>query len=158
MKKVKDRTFFITVCVAPALILFIIFMLIPTFNVFKMSLYKWGGYSNNKQFVGLNNFKILMEDENFFRSFQNTVLLIVCVTIVTMALSLIFAGILSREKIKGQNFFRVIFYIPNILSVVVISAIFPQFTTQTMDCSTVLLVFSGAPKKHRFCGWAIRSW
>ena len=124
MKKVKDRTFFITVCVAPALILFIIFMLIPTFNVFKMSLYKWGGYSNNKQFVGLNNFKILMEDENFFRSFQNTVLLIVCVTIVTMALSLIFAGILSREKIKGQNFFRVIFYIPNILSVVVISAIF----------------------------------
>ena len=26
-------------------------MMIPTFNVFKMSLYKWGGYSNNKQFV-----------------------------------------------------------------------------------------------------------
>ncbi len=124
LKKGKARNVFIGICVAPAVILFIIFMLIPTFNVFKMSLYKWGGYSNTKEFVGLNNFKILVEDMNFFRSFQNTVLLIVCVTTVTMALSLLFAAILSREKIKGQNFFRIIFYIPNILSVVVISAIF----------------------------------
>lgn len=124
MKKVKGKSVFITVCVAPAVILFVIFMLIPTLNVFKMSLYKWGGYSNTKQFVGLNNFKILMEDQNFFRSFQNSVLLIVIVTIVTLALSLIFASILSREKIKGQNILRIIFYIPNILSVVVISAIF----------------------------------
>ena len=123
MKKGRARNVFIWVCVAPAVILFTIFMLLPTFNVFKMSLYKWGGYSNTKEFVGLNNFKILMEDMNFFRSFQNTILLIVCVTVVTMALSLIFAAILSREKIKGQNFYRIIFYIPNILSVVVISAI-----------------------------------
>lgn len=124
MKKGRARNVFIGVCVAPAVILFTIFMLIPTFNVFKMSLYKWGGYSNTKEFVGLNNFRILMEDMNFFRSFQNTVLLIVCVTVVTMALSLIFAAILSREKIRGQNFYRIVFYIPNILSVVVISAIF----------------------------------
>nr|WP_296483522.1 sugar ABC transporter permease [uncultured Acetatifactor sp.] len=124
MKRGRARSVFIGVCVAPAVILFVIFMLIPTFNVFKMSLYKWGGYSNNKEFVGLNNFKILMEDTNFFRSFQNTVLLITIVTIVTMALALIFAALLSREKIKGQNFFRIVFYIPNILSVVVISAIF----------------------------------
>ena len=92
MKRGRARSAFIGICVAPAVILFIIFMLIPTINVFKMSLYKWGGYSNNKTFVGLNNFKILMEDMNFFRSFQNTILLIIIVTIVTMALSLIFAA------------------------------------------------------------------
>ena len=39
-------------------------------------------------------------------------------------MAIIFAAILTREKIKGQTFFRVVFYIPNILSVVVISAIF----------------------------------
>ena len=78
MKKGRARSVFIWVCVAPAVILFTVFMLIPTFNVFKMSLYKWGGYSNTKEFVGFNNFKILMEDMNFFRSFQNTILLIVC--------------------------------------------------------------------------------
>lgn len=147
MKKIKGKSIFITVCVAPAVILFVIFMLIPTFNVFKMSLYKWGGYSNTKQFVGLNNFRILMEDTNFFRSFQNTVLLIAIVTIVTMALSLIFAAILSREKIKGQNFFRIIFYIPNILSVVVISAIFSAiYDPNNGLLNSIIGIFRGSEK------------
>ena len=124
MRQQKDRTGFIAACVLPATILFIIFMIIPTINVFRMSLYKWGGYSNNKQFVGFNNFKILMNDQKFLRSFQNTVLLIVLVTIITLFFALFFAAVLSREKLKGSSLFRVIFYIPNILSVVVISAIF----------------------------------
>ena len=124
MKSKRGRHGFIAVCILPSVILFIIFMLIPTINVFKMSLYKWGGFSNNKTFVGMNNFRILFQDDKFYRSFQNSILLIVLVTIITMAFALIFAAILSREKIKGQNFFRIIFYIPNILSVVVISAIF----------------------------------
>ncbi|MEF9940783.1 MAG: sugar ABC transporter permease [Lachnospiraceae bacterium] len=124
MKHRKGRNGFIAACILPAIILFILFMVVPTFNVFRMSLYKWGGFSNNKTFVGLNNFKILFADPKFYRSFQNSILLIVFVTIITMAFALIFAGILTREKIKGQNFFRVVFYIPNILSVVVISALF----------------------------------
>lgn len=124
MKNKRGRNGFIAVCILPSVILFIIFMLIPTINVFKMSMYKWGGFSNNKTFVGMNNFKILFQDDKFYRSFQNSILLIVLVTIITMAFALIFAAILSREKIKGQNFFRIIYYIPNILSVVVISAIF----------------------------------
>ena len=147
MKRGRARRVFIGVCVAPAVILFIIFMLIPTFNVLKMSLYKWGGYSNTKEFVGLNNFKILMEDTNFFRSFQNTVLLIVCVTVVTMALALIFAAILSREKIVGQNFYRIIFYIPNILSVVVISAIFSAiYDPNNGLLNSIIGIFRGSDK------------
>ena len=144
MKKGKARSIFIGVCVAPAVILFFIFMIIPTFNVFKMSLYKWGGYSNNKEFVGFENFSKLMSDTNFLRSFQNSILLVVCVTVVTMALALIFAAIISREKIKGENFFRIIFYIPNILSVVVISAIFAAIYDPTTGMlNSILGVFRG---------------
>ncbi len=144
MKKGKARSVFIGVCVAPAVILFIIFMLVPTFNVFKMSLYRWGGFSNNKEFVGLDNFKKLMSDTNFLRTFQNTILLVVCVTVVTMALSLIFAAIISREKIKGENFFRVIFYIPNILSIVIISAIFSAIYDPTNGLlNSFLSIFKG---------------
>lgn len=144
MKHRKGRNGFIAVCVLPAVILFIIFMIIPTINVFKMSLYKWGGFSNNKTFVGLNNFKILVEDPKFYRSFQNSILLIVFVTIITMAFALIFAGILSREKIKGQNFFRIIFYIPNILSVVVISAIFSAiYDPNSGLLNSILSIFRG---------------
>ncbi len=124
MKSNKRRSAFLVACLAPAVILFTVFMIIPTINVFKMSLFERGAYSKTETFVGLENFLTLLKSSSFIRSMQNTLLLIVVVTVITMALALIFAAILTREKIKGQNFFRIVFYIPNILSVVVISGIF----------------------------------
>ena len=124
MKSNLKRTGFIFSCVAPAVILFAIFMLVPTFNVFRLSLYQRSTFNPNEVFIGLKNFQMLMKDANFIRSMQNMLLLIVMVTVFTMATALVFAGILTREKLKGQDFFRIVFYIPNILSVVVISGIF----------------------------------
>lgn len=123
-KKSRGKGLFVTLSILPALVLFIVFMVIPTINVFWMSLLKWGGLTNTKKFVGLNNFKILFQDMNFVRSLKNTLFLIVIVTIVTLVFAIALAAILIRDDIKFKNFFRVIFYLPNILSVVVISAIF----------------------------------
>ena len=124
MKSNFRRTAFILLCVAPAVILFAIFMVVPTFNVFRLSLYQRSTFNPNEVFIGLQNFQTLMKDAIFIRSMQNMLLLIVMVTVFTMGAALLFAGILTREKLKGQDFFRIVFYIPNILSVVVISGIF----------------------------------
>ena len=124
MKSNSKRTAFLLVCVAPAVILFAIFMLAPTFNVFRLSLFQRSTFNPQETFIGLKNFEMLMKDAAFIRSMQNMLLLIVMVTVFTMGTALVFAGILTREKLRGQNFFRIVFYIPNILSVVVISGIF----------------------------------
>ena len=124
MKSNVKRTGFIFSCVAPAVVLFAIFMVVPTFNVFRLSLYQRSTFNPNEVFIGLKNFEMLMKDATFIRSMQNMLLLIVMVSVFTMAAALLFAGILTREKLKGQDFFRIVFYIPNILSVVVISGIF----------------------------------
>lgn len=124
MRSNPKRNGFLLLCLAPAVILFTIFMVIPTFNVFRLSLYQRSTFNPKEVFIGLKNFEMLLRDATFIRSMQNMLLLIVMVTVFTMASALIFAGILTREKIKGQNFFRIVFYIPNILSVVVISGIF----------------------------------
>ena len=124
MKSNLKRRGFIFACVAPAVILFAIFMLVPTFNVFRLSLYQRSTFNPNEVFIGLKNFEMLMKDATFIRSMQNMLLLIVMVSVFTMATALLFAGILTREKLRGQDFFRIVFYIPNILSVVVISGIF----------------------------------
>ena len=124
MNSKLKRTGFVFACVAPAVILFAIFMVWPTFNVFRLSLFQRSTFNPNEVFIGLKNFEMLMKDAHFIRSMQNMLLLIVMVTIFTMGTALVFAGILTREKLKGQDFFRIVFYIPNILSVVVISGIF----------------------------------
>ena len=140
----KGRSRFIFLCVAPAVILFFLFMVMPTFNVFRMSLFERGAYSPTETFVGLNNFKVLFQDVKFITSMQNTILLIVTVTIITFFFAIVFAAILTREKIKGQNFFRIVFYIPNILSVVVIAGIFSAiYKPENGMLNSILSLFAG---------------
>ena len=144
MRRSKDRSIFIALCVAPATILFFIFMVLPTLNVFRMSLFERGAYSPTETFVGLSNFTTLFQDAKFITAMQNTILLIVTVTVITFFFAILFAAILTREKIKGQNFFRVIFYIPNILSVVVIAGIFSAiYDPQYGMLNSVLSFLSG---------------
>lgn len=146
MKKDKKLIRFLTLCIAPATILFFIFMIVPTFNVFRMSLYKKGVYDPTETYVGLQNFKTLIADKKFIASMQNMILLVVVVTIITFAFALVFAGILTREKIKGQNFYRIIFYIPNILSVVVISGIFSAiYKPEGGMLNSIIGWFNGQP-------------
>lgn len=119
-------------------------MILPTLNVFRMSLFERGAYSPNETYVALNNFKVLFGDVKFITAMQNTILLIVVVTIITFAFALVFAGILTREKLKGQNFFRIVFYIPNILSVVVIAGIFSAiYKPENGMLNSILSMLSG---------------
>lgn len=115
---------FVLACLLPALVLFVVFMIIPTVNVFRTSLYSWSGFSPNPRFVGFDNFVKLLDDQQFIRSFQNTVALLVVVTVVTMGMALFLAAVMTRQRMRGRNLFRFILYVPSVLSVVVIAGIF----------------------------------
>ena len=144
MRPSKSRGRFLALCVAPAVILYTLFMILPTLNVFRMSLFERGAYSPNETFVGMSNFQALMKDAKFITAMQNTILLIVTVTIITFFFAIVFAAILTREKIRGQNFFRIIFYIPNILSVVVIAGIFSAiYKPENGMLNSILSLLSG---------------
>ena len=144
MRPSKNRSRFLVLCVAPAVLLYLIFMILPTLNVFRMSLFERGAYSPKETFVGLANFQALMKDAKFITSMQNTILLIVTVTVITFFFAIVFAAILTREKIRGQNFFRIIFYIPNILSVVVIAGIFSAiYKPENGMLNSILSLLSG---------------
>ena len=85
-----------------------------------------------------------MKDAKFITAMQNTILLIVTVTLITFFFAIVFAAILTREKIKGQNFFRIVFYIPNILSVVVIAGIFSAiYKPENGMLNSILSLFKG---------------
>ena len=114
MKKTKGYIRFITLGVIPAFILYIVFMVIPTISVFVDSLFRTGGLSGKREFIGLQNYVTMFNDNQFIRSFQNTVFLIVIVTIVTMVMAIFFASVFTKENLKGTTFYRIVFYVPNI--------------------------------------------
>ncbi|WP_231953861.1 carbohydrate ABC transporter permease [Actinoplanes derwentensis] len=121
---------FVALCLIPALALFALFMIWPTVNVFRMSLYTWSGFSPDMRFVGLDNFAKLLDDQQFLRAFQNTVALLVVVTVITMGMGLFLAAIMTRQNLRGRNLYRFVLYIPNVLSVVVIAAVFSALYDQ----------------------------
>ena len=124
MTKKRKNAAFIAACLFPSLILLLIFVIYPTVSIFNVSLFKWGGYSATRTFVGLENYRILLTDQRFFNSLKNSLLLIIVVSSITLVLSLFCAEVLSRERLRGKTFFRIVLYIPNILSTVVIAAVF----------------------------------
>lgn len=141
----RKEKIFLACCVLPALIGFCIFIIYPAFQVFLMSLYKWSGGTGKKKFIGIENFKMLFGTDLFWLSFVNTLFLMVFVAVVTMALSLFFAAIISRGKLKESNFYRVVLFFPNVLSIVIIGIIFKNlFNPLTGIVNAVLRQFGMA--------------
>lgn len=120
----KKEKIFLACCVTPAFLGFSIFVLYPAFQVFRMSLYKWSGGTGKKTFIGIKNFQTLIGSDTFRLAFVNTLFLMAFVTVVTMSLSLFFAAVISRGKLKESNLYRIVLFFPNVLSIVVIGIIF----------------------------------
>lgn len=124
MNRKKAQRRFIIACLSPAVLLVTIFMALPTIEVFKTSLFKKASFVSQEEFAGFFNFELLFKDMKFIESMQNTILYITLIVLFTVVLAVLFATLLTRENFKFKNFFRVIFYIPNILSIVVIAGMF----------------------------------
>ena len=105
MNREKAQRRFIFICLAPAVILATIFIFIPTINVFRMSLYRMGGITNKKSFVGFSNFVKLMDDKNFLEAMQNSILIIVMVrSFLQFYLRRYFQGGTLEARISSELF------------------------------------------------------
>src|SRR5690348_3272518 len=122
MNKTKRRIF-IMGCTLPALLLFGIFTLFPFCKSLIMAFYSWSGVSANSKFVGLDNFRTLLGDRIVWIALKNNLFLLLVVPVLTMFLSLLFAVLLSRKKLKEKGFYRIVFFFPNVLAIVAISII-----------------------------------
>lgn len=89
---------------------------------------------------------------NFVHACQNTILLLVVVTSITMPIAIIFAAILTQDKIIGSGFLRFVMYVPSILSAVVIAAIFSAIYDQQDGLLNNTLGFLGSALKRVWLG------
>ncbi|MDF2941529.1 MAG: transporter permease [Herbinix sp.] len=105
--------------VMPAFLLFAAFKLVPAILGIWYSMTSWNGINPNYRFIGLENFlEIFKEDKNFWNSMIFTLKYVVVVAIVMNLFSLILALLIeSLRKMKGT--FRTIFYMPNMISMII---------------------------------------
>jgi len=106
--------------VLPAVTIFIIFYIIPFIWVFQLGMHEWDGILPTKTFVGLDNFKeIFLQDKIWWQSMLNAGYITLIALTFQNALAFLLAWACDRE-IRMKNWFRVIFFIPPVLSEVVV--------------------------------------
>jgi multiple sugar transport system permease protein len=112
----------------PFLVPYVVLKLWPIVHGFWISLHNWSSIGGSPTFVGTQNYERIFQDALFWRAFGNTVFFTALATPSLIALGMALALILNR-KLPGGGLFRTLFYLPNMLSVSVISLIFVAVLT-----------------------------
>lgn len=145
---------------APAFLIFVVFLFIPIIFSAYLSLTNWNGITpltseNPYDFVGLDNYnQLLFQDTirraDFFKSLQNTIYYVAGVVPTQTILALVLAVIVNQRWLKAKGFFRTAFYFPSITSSVVISLIFMwMFTRGGLVNRAIGGIFPG----YEFVNW-----
>jgi len=123
--------------VLPAVTIFSIFYIIPFVWVFQLGLFDWDGISFTKVFVGLANFKeIFFQDVNWWHAMWNAGYITLIALTFQNILAFMLAWACDRE-IKMKNFYRVIFFIPPVLSEVVVGMAW-RFIINDIDGANII--------------------
>ncbi|KRN87186.1 MULTISPECIES: carbohydrate ABC transporter permease [Carnobacterium] len=107
--------------IAPQVILMAVFIIYPVFNGFKMSFYEV--YGMDSYFVGFDNFINLFSDPIFMKSVVNTIFFVAAIVILTIVFALFVATTVYDKNSKYVSFIRGSYYLPVMVSMVVMSII-----------------------------------
>ena len=102
------------VLLGPALLLYTVFVIVPSVKSFSWSAHAWDGLTDMR-YVGLLNFiRLLFESDGFWVALQNNLFIMFVIPAFVLPLSLFLAVCISRE-VYGSGFFRIMLFFPNIL-------------------------------------------
>lgn len=117
----KERKKLIVPFLAPALILYIVFMIYPAFRAFSDSLFQWEGFNLPRKYVGIKNFADLIHDQNYIMSVKTTLVIFLFGGVFVFLLAFLFTAILSGGVVKKKKFFRAIIFYPNIVAAIALT-------------------------------------
>ncbi|WP_433243144.1 carbohydrate ABC transporter permease [Streptosporangium sp. CA-135522] len=124
---------FIIGFLAAPVLLYVVFVISPYVQAFYIALTNWKGISANPQFIGLENFSRLLDDEVFWAAVRHHGVLLLVMPLVTIVIALFFSFLLNlgggqkggrMSGIGGSKVYRVIFFLPQVLAVAIVGVLF----------------------------------
>jgi multiple sugar transport system permease protein len=129
---------------SPTLIIFGIFVLFPVFFSFFLSFHKWNMFSSGATFIGLENYRQIIENPEFWSVLKNTAVYTIGTVPLNMILSLIVAFYLNK-KLAGKKFLRTMFFAPVIMSSVAAAVIWRWVYEPNFGLLNTILGWFGVP-------------
>lgn len=113
----------------PALVLLGIFFFIPFFQTFVISLKDYSTDIYNPAFAGLRNYAVLLHSKEFYTALTNTFLFLILV-VPFLSIFPLFVAIFINGKIRGVSLYKVLIYLPVVVSIVVVAIAFKWLYAQ----------------------------
>ena len=117
----KDRNKLIIPFLAPSLILYVVFMIIPAIRAFIDSLYRWEGFNLPKEYIGIKNFANLFQDSNYLMALETTLYFFIVGGVIIFFLAFLLTAVLSGGIVKGKKMFRAIIFFPNTVAAIALT-------------------------------------
>lgn len=128
----------------PAIIFLIIYIAYPILDSFKTSLYSWNGIAIDKTFIGLQNWKDLVVDTTFWKAFGNNITIMVLSICIQLPIGMALATFLDFGG-KKYNVFKVVWFIPMLMSSVAIGYLFKYALDANSGIITGISKLFGGP-------------
>lgn len=110
------------VFLTPTMIIFLTFILFPVIFSFYLSFHEWNMFSSEATYVGVDNYKRMLQSDEFWSVLKNTGIFTIGTVPLNMIVALLVAMALNK-KIKGKKFLRTAFFAPVIISPVAAAVI-----------------------------------
>lgn len=109
---------------APGLAMFILYVIAPIFQSIAISFYEWDGLSE-ATFIGLDNYRELFDDEDFYGSLKNNLIWLVLYMLAVPAG--LFIALFLNQSVFGIRLYKSLFFFPFVISQVVVGLMFAWF-------------------------------
>jgi cellobiose transport system permease protein len=142
--------------IAPFFVLFTAFGLFPLLYTARLSLHKWTLTGGDKGYVGLENYRKLLVDTQFWNAMGNTFGLFIVATIPQLLLALLVASWLNK-RLRARTLLRMGILIPNITSVAAVGIVFGLIFAERYGMANWLLQAAHLHpvqwRNHRWSSW-----
>jgi len=134
---------------APALVFYVLFLLVPLVGTVVLAFTSWDGYSfSDIRFNGVDNFKRMADDDVFVQSLLHNLYFLVGAVVLKVLVALVVALMLDR-RLRFSNFFQGVYIMPAVLSLVVVGVVFSFALSPTLG---IINPFLEAVGLGRFAG------
>ena len=116
----------------PAFVLFLTFVVYPILQSVYYSLFNWKGLGAATDFIGLENYLNILSDQTFLKAVANGILLVALSLTLQLPMALALALMVGRD-LPGRAFFRIIFFLPYVLSEVITAIMWLGFYNPDPD-------------------------
>ncbi len=143
----RGRTAFIITYLAPAVLIYAVFVIWPVLQAFGFSMFKWSGLSQNKKFVGFDNFKQLFHDKIFWVSLLHNAWIFLFGGSIILLVGLGIAHAMQGEG-KFTKALRSVYLFPNIMSLVVVAVLWQFIYNPRMGLLNSFIELFGKQKQR----------